>query len=122
MGGRLATLEAEVAGLEGRVGVLKTEVGAASSGSATEVSAALLERGAEEKSGSLFADYAKLLASKTTVDSLKATTEELESKVATLLSNIEMLENQVAGNAFSAPSMLAMDAKTRSQAEGSSLE
>merc|ERR1712039_843683 len=61
--GRLATLEAEVASLEGRVGVLKTEVGAASSGSATEAATVLLERGAEEKSGSLFADYAKLLAS-----------------------------------------------------------
>merc|ERR1712151_423611 len=111
--GRLVTLEAEVAGLESRIEVLKKEVGAnplAGDGAGGE--AALLERKA-------YADYAKLIRSKG--DDLMSTVAELETKMHAVESDIQELENHVKGNLFSAPSLLSI-ASEKEDGVGVSLE
>lgn len=112
--GRLLTLTAEVDGLEGRIGALKTEVGAEGGGAAEEPPA-LLEKGSIKTHGvssssALFSDYSVLLRSKNDLGSLKLSVSDLEKKMGTVKSDIQLLENQVSGNAFAAVSLLAEDA------------
>lgn len=129
--GRLATLTAEVASLEGRITALKTEVGVAAGGAGAGGDAAapvaeaeaLLEMGNLKGNSALFADYAAILHTKSDAGSLKVTVAELESKMATVNSNIQQLRNQVKGLAFSEASLLATDAaKSSSESDGSTLE
>merc|ERR1712003_168390 len=72
-------------------------------------------------SSSLYADYSALLRSKTDADSLKQTVGDLETRMGKVKSDIQTLENQVSGNAFSAESLLATDAQVKRDS-GSSLE
>merc|ERR1719188_972393 len=76
--GRLVTLTAEVAGLEARIGVLKTQVGGLG-GAAAETPAALME------TSKLLAAYKALLHSKG--DDLSSTVTELETKMHTVESD-----------------------------------
>merc|ERR1711862_203529 len=119
--GRLVTLEAEVAGLEGRINALQAELGTVS-GASSEEPAVLLETAQIKKHVALYGDYAKALRLREDLASLTTTTEELESKMATIHSDIQTLRNQVSGNAFGAPSLISTEAtKLEYQLEGSSL-
>merc|ERR1711948_50301 len=116
--GRLTTLEAEVAGLESRIGVLQTQVGTSPlAGGAT----AGAEVAGLVESKSFYEDYAKFIRSKGA--DLEATLSTLETKMHTVESNIQTLENQVKGNLFSAPSLLEVEAaKEVNRHEGVSIE
>merc|ERR1712217_419620 len=85
--------------------------------------AALLQKERDEGKAKLFDDYTKLLQSKSDLSSLKETVATLETKMGVVKRDIQMLQNQVSGNAFSAPSLLATDAeKVEAHSDGSSLE
>merc|ERR1712190_460896 len=64
------------------------------------------------QSSSLYAEYAKLLRSKSSEDDLQSTVAELEKKVHAVESEIQTLTNQVQGNAFSATSLAEIEAET----------
>ena len=99
------------------------EVGATAGAAPAVESPALLEQQVIEKDVALFRDYTILLRAHSDLGSLASTTSELEAKMATVQSDIQTLHNQVAGNAFSAPSLLETEAtKVGSQSAGSSLE
>merc|ERR1712039_386467 len=70
-------------------------------------------------SASRYEDYSTLIRSKGDGDSLKETVADLESRMGVIKSDIQTLQNQVAGNAFTAESLLATGAQ---KSEGSSLE
>merc|ERR1712083_663028 len=95
--GRLVTVEAEIALLEGRVAALMGEVGITADGTAAAAPAALVE-------SSLFGSYAALLRSKG--ENLDATVTECETKMHKVNADILTLENKVSGNAFSKASSL----------------
>jgi len=107
--GRVVTLEAEEVSLENRVSILMETVGM------TAEAAALLEKGEP------YTRYMSLLHSQGE-GSLKEAVGELETKVVALNSKILSLENQVAGNAFTAPSLLEKASKKTGQSgDGASL-
>merc|ERR1712176_951423 len=60
--------------------------------------------------GKLFEQYDALLHSKTAEGDIKSTVADLESRTASLKSNIQLLENQVRGNAPLEASLLTIDA------------
>merc|ERR1712194_794649 len=70
---------------------------------------------------SLYADYSALLRSKTDAESLKETVGDLETRMGKVKSDVQMLGNQVSGNAFSAESWLATGVQVQ-KVSGSSLE
>merc|ERR1712039_97367 len=97
-----------------RIGILKTQVGTSplAVGGAAAAATAPAEVPALTQSSSLFAEYAKLLRSKSSEDDLQSTVAELETKVHTVESEIQTLTNQVQGNAFSAASLAEIEAET----------
>mmetsp|Transcript_72988 Transcript_72988/g.156302 ORF Transcript_72988/g.156302 Transcript_72988/m.156302 type:complete len:196 (-) Transcript_72988:142-729(-) len=101
--GRIVTLEAEVASLFTRVEILTDSVGKSLLQGAPKEAALLGEKPFER--------YASLLHSKSSDVILTQAVEELEMKVAKLKDDIQTLENSVAGNAFSAPSLMDVKAK-----------
>merc|ERR1711948_171419 len=83
---------------------------------------ALLEEGESKRNGAWYEEYAKTLRVHEDLGSLSSTTSELEGKMATVKSDIQTLQNQVAGNAFSASSLLETKAEDQgSKTTGSSL-
>merc|ERR1712232_1463696 len=110
--GRLLTLTAEVDSLDKRVSDLQGDVGVTGGGDA------LLET----SSSDLFADYAKLLRTKSSAENLSATTTELENRVHGIQSKVADLENEVFHKSPYPPALLATDAqKAEPNALGASL-
>jgi uncharacterized protein YceH (UPF0502 family) len=113
--GRVATLEAEMTSLEGRLSALQDSLGV--SGGAA---AAVAEVQVDKKEP--YAKYALLLRSKSDSAALKDDIASLESRAAELKSKILTLENQVSGNAFAVKFSLLSEGGDKGAHKGTSLE
>lgn len=99
--GRVVTLEAEVVSLTDRVSVLSASVGV--SGAAPAEFAQKISLLGQPKQYQHYASLLKIgMADATSETSLKESVADLEGRCATLMSQVEGLENQVSGNGLTA--------------------